>query len=47
MKHELHYVKATLVVLWKWLQLQLLLTSDANCHCEAVAHNIVEGFYFF
>jgi len=23
------------------LQTQLLLTSDANCRCEAVAHNIL------
>jgi len=26
--------------------MQSLLTSDDNCHCKAVAHNNLEGFYF-
>jgi len=26
--------------------MQSLLTSDDNCHCEAVARNILKGLYF-
>jgi len=26
--------------------MQLLLISDDNCRCEAIARNILKGFYF-
>ena len=29
------------MVLWIWLQMQLLLTSEDNYRCEPVAHNIL------
>jgi len=29
------------------LQMQSLLTSEANCRCKALARNILKGFYFF
>jgi len=27
--------------------MQSQLTIEDNCHCEALAHNNLEGFYFF
>ena len=34
------------MAVWKWLQVQSLLTSDDKGCCEAVARNILKGFYF-
>ena len=46
MKNELRYVKATFMAIWIWLQMQLLLTSDDNGRCKAVARHILKRFYF-
>ena len=34
------------MALWIWLQMQSLLISDNNCRYEAIASNILKGFYF-
>jgi len=34
------------MALWIWLQMQSLLISDDNCRYEAVASNLLKGFYF-
>jgi len=47
MKNELRYVKQ---YLWRyeylWFQMQSLLISDDTFRYEAVACNILKGFYF-
>jgi len=45
MNNELR-CQATFVVSWIWLQMQLLLTSEDNCGCEAVASNILNDSTF-
>ena len=34
------------MAVWMRLQMQSLLISDDNGRCEAVARNILKGFYF-
>jgi len=46
MKNELRYVKATFMALRILLQMQSLLINADNCRYEAVASNILKGFYF-